>query len=222
MESIVTEFDETARKKCRNPKCRMKLPATVANSREAFCARGCHTSFYRTHCRVCEDPIKQPDRGGRLICKKAACRNAWKAGSGFGRYHIAPSAKSSSETPTKPGIAEPHKAKRTWLIVAGPKLSSNQLRVATIRDGGEQQRIEAKNRAALMACKHAEIEANGEFSESDCREIVSLDGVLCFASRFREALNKRSHLVPPQPDDLSIPTFLDRRPQPEAQLRFAA
>jgi hypothetical protein len=37
---------------CRSPRCRSKLEAPTSSPREAFCARGCHTGFYRTRCRV--------------------------------------------------------------------------------------------------------------------------------------------------------------------------
>jgi hypothetical protein len=51
----MTEFAETAmRKMCRNPKCRLKLSAPVSNEREAFCYKGCYSSFYLNRCRVCE------------------------------------------------------------------------------------------------------------------------------------------------------------------------
>jgi hypothetical protein len=40
--------------RCRNPRCRTKLPAAVENKRKAFCCRGCHSAFYRTRCLVCE------------------------------------------------------------------------------------------------------------------------------------------------------------------------
>jgi hypothetical protein len=73
----MTEFAVELRHRCRNSKCRSKLPTSVANEREAFCTRGCHASFYRERCLVCE-------RGMRLICNKGKCRNAWR-GIGFGR-----------------------------------------------------------------------------------------------------------------------------------------
>ena len=72
----MTEFTEALRHYCRYQKCRSKLPAPVSNEREAFCSRGCYGAFYRKRCRVCEQPIEQPKRGERLICKRAACINA--------------------------------------------------------------------------------------------------------------------------------------------------
>ena len=82
----MTEFTHTLRHYCRNPRCRSKLPAPVANEREAFCCRGCYSAFYRTRCRCCEQTIEQPARGQRIICKKTKCKSAWKGGLGFGRY----------------------------------------------------------------------------------------------------------------------------------------
>jgi hypothetical protein len=40
----------TLRHRCRNPKCRGKLKTPVENERDAFCTRGCYTSFYRHRC----------------------------------------------------------------------------------------------------------------------------------------------------------------------------
>ena len=50
----LTEFDQKLRHYCRHPKCRSKLQTPVENHREAFCARGCHSAFYRHRCLVCE------------------------------------------------------------------------------------------------------------------------------------------------------------------------
>jgi hypothetical protein len=117
----MVDFNETAmRHYCRNQKCRSKLPTPVSNERDAFCARGCHTSFYRAHCRVCETVIKQPSRSERLISNKSKCRNAWKAGSALGRYHPSPSVVLSSETPIKLRVKSRLKTDRgiEWAIAA--------------------------------------------------------------------------------------------------------
>ena len=64
----MTEFAETAvRKMCRNLRCGCKLPEPVSNPREAFCCRGCHASFYRKHCLVCEGAIVQVHRHQQLL-----------------------------------------------------------------------------------------------------------------------------------------------------------
>ena len=63
---------------CRNPHCRMKLPAPVENEHRAFCTRGCYESFYRNRCRVCERDLRKNGRRGdaaRLYCRPPAnCR----------------------------------------------------------------------------------------------------------------------------------------------------
>jgi hypothetical protein len=127
-----------------------KLPTPVANAREAFCARGCFSSFYLHRCIVCERAIEQPKRGRRLICKRAKCRNLLAGGLSLGRYHHAQSAKlisvkaDSVDVLTAPAtdIAAP-----AWRIVAGPELIASQFHCATIADGpnsewkgGEYQR----------------------------------------------------------------------------------
>ena len=72
---------------CRNPKCRSKLREPASNQREAFCARGCHTSFYRKRCLICERPMERKTEQ-QLICGKRLCRNALAARPYLGRYHI--------------------------------------------------------------------------------------------------------------------------------------
>jgi hypothetical protein len=56
------------RKRCRNPRCRQKLPRPTDNDHHAFCCRGCHARFYFNRCRVCEAPLRDK-RGGRLYCR---------------------------------------------------------------------------------------------------------------------------------------------------------
>ena len=86
----------------------------------------------------------------------------------------------------------------------------DQIRAATVPDGGEQERIEAKNWAAVKAAKQAETEADGEFTEPGWREVINPDGVRCFVTRFRDATphQARSKQVADVMDDLSIPPFL--------------
>jgi hypothetical protein len=119
----MTEFAETAmRSMCRNPRCCSKLPKPVSNPREAFCARGCHNAFYRKRCLVCEGPIERT-REDQKICRKAKCRSAWRARTGFGRY-VAPS---GAKLPSKNRVNKEAKGAPkldprsiSWLVVAGP------------------------------------------------------------------------------------------------------
>ena len=63
----MTEFAIEVRHYCRNPKCRSKLKSAVSNPREAFCARGCYTSFYRKRCLVCEEAMERTDRASARL-----------------------------------------------------------------------------------------------------------------------------------------------------------
>ena len=118
----MTEFVTEVRHYCRNPKCRSKLPKRVSNEGEAFCARGCHTAFYRKRCLVCEGPIER-NRDDQKICRKAKCRSAWRARTGFGRYIASSNAKLPSKKPVNKGPKEaPKRDPRSlsWHVAAGP------------------------------------------------------------------------------------------------------
>jgi hypothetical protein len=113
----VTEFAAETRHYCRNPKCHSKLPKPVSNERDAFCARGCHSAFYRKRCLVCEEPMERKTENQKL-CGKRRCRNAFKGSSGFGRYHSARSAIHPLKTSIKPGVKSALRADRGvgWAI----------------------------------------------------------------------------------------------------------
>ena len=108
----MTEFTEAMRHYCRYQKRCSKLPAPVSNEREAFCSRGCYGAFYRKRCRVCEQPIEQPKRGERLICKRAACINALRQRPEAYRYHKSQSAEAIQEVPDFIGLKPPPKPDR--------------------------------------------------------------------------------------------------------------
>ena len=218
----MTEFqEEEFRHFCRNPKCRSKLKRPVSNKREAFCARGCHTAFYRKRCLVCEGPVER-NRDDQKICGKAMCRSAWRARTGFGRYIASSDAKLPSKKPVNKGPkGSPKRNPRSlsWLIVAGPPegISANALHCATVSDGpncqwkgGEFERVEAKNRAALKAADEAAIEDNGYFTDTDWHEAVSPDGVKCFVTSFGAPAGQARAVPQHLMGDLSIPEFLRR------------
>jgi hypothetical protein len=222
----MVDFKHETRKRCRH--CKMKLPEPTSNEREAFCTRGCYNSFYLHRCRVCEKPIEQPRRGTRLLCKKPRCQTAWQRKDGMGRYAtvtldkgvVAEEAKAISEVPANQAVLSAPKPVDRWRIIAGPALTPSQFHCATLPGTAmdEVLWIEAKNKTILKAVKEAEIEANGYFTETVWREVISPDGVRCFVTRFRDAPKAKPRAMPPIPDDLSIPPFLDRRPRPELQV----
>ena len=225
---MVEFVEEKPRHQCRNPKCRSKLQAPVTNQREGFCCRGCYSSFYRTRCRVCEEPIKQPGRGVRLVCKKPKCRSAWQRKDGMGRY--ADDAKATQEVPANQSVLRGSKpvdpADRSWRQIAGPPLTPSQFHCATLGGSAmdEVKRIEAKTRTAMEAAEQAEVEANGYFTEPDWQEAESPDGVRCYVTRSRPVTATKAQIAAASaiPDDLSIPAFLDRQAEAEPELRMAA
>jgi hypothetical protein len=125
------EFVQQERFYCRNPRCRSKLPAPVANPRDAFCARGCHASFYLRRCLVCEGPITRK-RGDQKLCRKAKCHSAWRARSGFGRYAPLSAAKSAPKTPDFIDSKQALEPDRPWRIIAGPELTASAFHCATV------------------------------------------------------------------------------------------
>jgi hypothetical protein len=130
----MTEFTVELRHMCRNPRCRSKLPAPVTNEREAFCARGCHTSFYRKRCLVCEQPMERKTER-QLICGKRLCRNGLQARSDLGRYHAPSGMITPIKTSIKPGIKSPLKSDRAlpWSVVAaGTPITANQYHSAIV------------------------------------------------------------------------------------------
>ena len=86
-----------ARKRCRNPRCRSKLPTPVESPHRAFCTRGCYESFYRTRCRVCETDLRKTGKRGdenRRYCRPpnrcASEARKWPEKYGFGARPLLP------------------------------------------------------------------------------------------------------------------------------------
>lgn len=132
----MTEFTRELKHYCRNPRCRMKLPQPVENTREQFCCRGCYLGFYRFRCLICEEPIERKTEY-RQICTKHKCSMALQAvqrhlGTAplLGRF-------ATSKRPEKPALKVVGRQDRraiSWHIVAGPPngISANAFYCATV------------------------------------------------------------------------------------------
>jgi len=220
----MTEFAEDPRHRCRNPRCRSKLPSPVSNLREAFCTPGCHSSFYLKRCRVCEQPLEAKYRkikngGDRTkfvkvqnsspTCGSTDCKRRWRQKDGTGRFSAPKQASGyqgsqesnlRKETPAAQALFSAINRPR-WRQVAGPALTPNQLHCATPPGGGD--------RAALV---------DDCFTEPVWREVISPDGVRCWVTRGRlQSDGVPSDWKPCSPsvpvaEDLSIPDFLKREP----------
>ena len=55
---------------CRH--CRTKLTEPEENHRQAFCARGCHSSYYRHRCVVCEGKLERKNEAQKT-CARRVC-----------------------------------------------------------------------------------------------------------------------------------------------------
>ena len=145
-------FSETLRHLCRNPRCRSKLKAPVENLREAFCARGCHTQFYRKRCIVCEQPMERK-RELQQLCKRPKCKSQFavlKKHSLLGRYHPSSHVLDASRNPTKPDTF--------WRRMAGPPAD---VRLAAIGAEDALKKADKVNRQHwLKAASTASIQKN--------------------------------------------------------------
>jgi hypothetical protein len=100
---VTKECAQGLRHHCRNPRCRMKLKEPVENPHKAFCTSGCHSSFYRSRCIVCEQPImKRSSR--RELCDKPKCQGAFRGNQQRFRYPTPANAANGSRNPHGMGI----------------------------------------------------------------------------------------------------------------------
>jgi hypothetical protein len=234
----MVDFDNETRKRCRH--CKMNLPTPGSNEREAFCTRGCYRSFYLHRCLVCEKSIERTT-ANRKICKKSKCRNALKAGEGFGRYHadstrtyqsfknpelmqevpVPQRSASASDTVDRPHTAP---APRPWRMVAG-HLTSNQYHCAVVGDAPDPN-------GGLPDIPYVRVWADGDWQGIENRNRKLLEKHAAKLADKADAAptpstvgidaKRVAALVATIPADLSIPPFLDRRPLPQVELKAAA
>ena len=217
----MTDFTTTLRHYCRNPKCRSKLPQPVSNPRDGFCSRGCHTAFYRHRCVICEGKIERKAPNQR-VCKKSACRRAFRDQKCIGWYNVPSAVKLTQKVPDSIGSKRAVKRDRrpaehwsgTWTplhVVAGPPISAESLHGACVGAGqalAEADRANELHRRAAKQGKHGYCRM-GKKPKPAATDSPSTAPDDVTARRL------------PIPSDLSIPTWL-RRPMPEAPMAIAA
>jgi hypothetical protein len=208
--------EQKPRHYCRNPKCRTKLPAPTGNEREAFCTRGCHGSFYRHRCIVCERDMPR-NTEHQKVCYRADCKDRWRKrlissrflqsdrppsywGSGPSISTIRKSIKSGLETGDKSGRAVHISAGEHWtgtwhtlVPIAGPVLSANNYTGAVVGAG------EALTASDRLNAAHWRSAKAGEWGYRKPAAPISESAPIASPS-----------LIPDLPDDLSIPAFLRR------------
>ena len=122
----MTEFTQTLRQYCRNPRCRSKLPSPASDPHKAFCTRGCHSSFYLKRCLVCENNKPAGSTARRKLCRRPKCEGRYRKNNAHYSF-LGPDnafAANASRNPVKSGIKSAGLDDRPWHIVAGPKISA--------------------------------------------------------------------------------------------------
>jgi hypothetical protein len=175
--------------RCRNPKCRSKLPTPIDNPHKAFCTRGCHSSFYLKRCLVCENE-KPSGRSARKFCRRPRCRTEYHKNrdlfAGFSANPL-PSIVRPTVSPRSAqstGIKSAHQDARPWRIVAGPVITANVYHCAAV--GGD------------------DVKQTAHKGNADRRPIIESQD--CAPSDWKPYLPSDYLTLP----DLTIPTFLWR------------
>ena len=134
------EFETELRHRCRQ--CRSKLAVPVENQHQAFCTKGCHSSFYLRRCLICELPLKKKTVR-REVCSRRDCQNAFRGNRDRFRYKLGLGTSivtNGSESPIQSGIKIAHAADRPWRQITGPELSANAFHCAMV---GADEAVEA-------------------------------------------------------------------------------
>jgi hypothetical protein len=194
------------RVRCRNQRCRSKLPVPTDNEHKAFCTPYCYSQFYNWRCKVCEHPIqrgrrrKAPDH-----CHDRRCRGDLRRYSEAYRYPTSPVAILGSGSAHFTGVKSAQEGD-PWVQIAGPSIDPINLmiplepafaaRLARMR-GLEKVRRAAEEKALLK--RH--------------HPPVNVVGGYCFPNAPEIELSLADPLKAEDDDfgDLRIPDFL-RRP----------
>jgi hypothetical protein len=201
----MTEFTQTLRHYCRNPRCRSKLPSPASDPRKAFCTRGCHSSFYLKRCLVCENDKPAGSTARRKLCRRPKCEERYRKNSAhysfLGGASELPTNDDTTSAANVPrsaqstGIKSADFGDRPCYIVAGPKITASVYHCATLPvDPNIAARVNAAN------------------------DLGRIRKEIAWSKRRRPAPKEmQSDWKPCSPsvpvaDDLSIPDFLKRDP----------
>jgi hypothetical protein len=144
---------------CRNPRCRMKLREPTDNLRSAFCCRGCHATFYRKRCLVCEAPFERV-REDQRTCGRRKCKGEFRRHSVrvWGKWLPVPGETlSAPQNPIKPGTKTRAESRRGYSSspIHGPacvldiEVFDRRWETATSSDGIEIEVARLRNRALV-------------------------------------------------------------------------
>ena len=144
----MTEFTQTLRHYCRNPRCRSKLPSPAPDPRKAFCTRGCHSSFYLKRCLVCENDKPAGSTARRKLCRRPKCEGRYRKNSAHYSFLGADTASAANvpRSAQSTGIKSDDFGDRPPRVVAGPKITACVYHSAALPiDVDTARRINAAN-----------------------------------------------------------------------------
>jgi hypothetical protein len=132
--TVSNPSSQQLRHRCRNPRCRSKLPAPVENLYAAFCTLGCWNQFHRQRCVVCERLFRRATEN-QLTCGRRKCRLElrrqtalylpFQAGGTLPTLDVNAPHGSAHSTGLKTRLT----GDRPWRIVAGPALPEINLQI---------------------------------------------------------------------------------------------
>jgi hypothetical protein len=193
------------RHRCRNPRCRCKLPIPTDSPRNAFCTRTCFTGYFRSRCLVCERPMERRQEN-QATCSRPKCKAALRRDRAhfFGKWGVGSGTPEEAEqalrNPIKSGIKTAHETCRPWRQVTGHALSSEVLRLATI---GPERVIELERSQKVLVEAH--LRASDPAIEAQ-RETAYVAAV----KRFRD----HGYGKPVAAPAFRVPTICDWEPAP--------
>jgi hypothetical protein len=128
----MTATASSERVRCRNQRCRSKLPVPTANEHKAFCTPYCYSQFYSWKCKVCENPIQKGRR--RKVtdhCHDRRCRRDFRRYPDAFSYHRSHISNYGSRSAHFTGVKSALKSDRApaWVQIAGPPIDPINLMI---------------------------------------------------------------------------------------------
>jgi hypothetical protein len=204
---------------CRNPRCRSKLKAPVENHHHA-CTPGCHASFYRSRCLVCENVIRRKNEQQKLGSGHGRCRADYDRFRHVYDYpsHHTSKARGPLKNPIKPGVKTGDVTARPWRQIAGSEMSARTFALATLpldpatADRADRANAKAWADAAVIELKDAPINLLGghRFATAPKLDPFIRLAILSIETEVEEPTTVGPNTPVANGDPFALPEFLRR------------